>query len=170
MELLKKLNRLFGQDVKKPEEPPYYAPLRNGDYESGLPLLQQFIRRDDAHAMSCYASLLLTGKGVPADADECALWYRQSAVRGDPAGMAGLGMVCLHGHGVPRDLGEAVFWLFKATKSGHQKAANALLGVLAEHPDLVGKHFTDDEFEEAYASAFSDDDVFVVRRTGETVH
>ena len=161
----------FGnEDESLPEDPPYYAPLRAGDYATGLPLLLQYIRQEDAHAMSCYASLLLTGKGVPEDSVQSALWFRQAALGGDASGMAGLGMMHLKGHGVAMDVNEAAFWLFKALLAGHQKSATFLLQLLTKHPELFGIHFSEEEFGDAYADAFEDNDTFAVRKIGTTLH
>jgi TPR repeat protein len=171
MTLYERFRSFLGDSTPdEPVEPPYYAPLRSGDYASGLVILQDHIRRNDAHAMTVFAQMLLMGKGVPACPEDSAAWFRQAAVHGDAGGMAGLGMVHLHGHGAKRDLAEAALWLYKATRLGHQKAANALLRLLGDHPELFGVHFSEDDFETAYAGAFGDNDEFVVRPVGTVVH
>jgi TPR repeat protein len=161
MEFLNLLNGIF-RPAAEAAAPDYQRYLLVKDYAGALPHLLAAIKQDDAAAMSQFATMLLTGHGVPQDLAESALWYRQAAVRDHPTGMAGLGMLCSLGQGVAQDLGEAAFWLYKATLKGHQRAANALLHLLTENPTLYGLHFTEDAFCEAYAAAFGDNESFLV--------
>lgn len=127
------------------EDPPYYAPLKAGDYAAAVPLLQEAIRQEDCHAMGVMASLLAMGRGVSKNIEEAVLWYRQAAVRGDVFSQTAFGLCLATGAGVAKDPQEGAYWLFKAATAGHRTAAESLGDLVLKDQSLVGKHFSMDD-------------------------
>jgi TPR repeat protein len=52
-----------------------------------------------------------TGRGVPQNYTEAAMWYRRAAEQGDSLAQYSLGLLYDRGQGVPRDIVEANKWL-----------------------------------------------------------
>jgi TPR repeat protein len=52
-----------------------------------------------------------TGRGVPQNYTEAAMWYRRAAEQGDSLAQYSLGLLYDKGQGVPRDIVEAGKWL-----------------------------------------------------------
>lgn len=131
-----------------PNEPPYYLPLRRGNFADAIPLLRAAMKRDDAHAMAIFATLLAMGRGMERNEQDAADWYRQSAARGELAGQTAYGACLAAGIGVPVDQKEASFWLYRAARAGYRAAADLLADVVLCHQSVVGEHFTDDQLRE----------------------
>lgn len=55
--------------------------------------------------------LFETGRGVPQNYTEAAMWYRRAAEQGDSLAQYSLGLLYDRGQGVPRDIVEASKWL-----------------------------------------------------------
>ncbi|WP_334510148.1 tetratricopeptide repeat protein [Bradyrhizobium sp. AZCC 1693] len=66
-----------------------------------------------------------TGRGVPQNYTEAAMWYRRAAEQGDGRAQYSLGLLYDRGHGVPRDVVEASKWLNLATAGAPRKAREA---------------------------------------------
>jgi TPR repeat protein len=137
---------LLDRESSPQDVPAYQKAIERKDYVAAIPLLHKAIRADDASAMAFYGSLISMGLGIEADIDEAVVWFRQSAVRGNPYGQAFFASCLAMGAGVPKDTSEAAFWLFKAAKLGHPHALDRLADLVMEDPSVVGKHFTMEEF------------------------
>lgn len=68
-----------------------------------------------------------TGKGVPQDYAQAAIWYRKAADRGDAKAEYRLGVLYVNGVGVPQDKTEAAGLFLSAAKQGYAPAY-ALIG------------------------------------------
>jgi hypothetical protein len=66
-------------------------------------------------AQSYLGFMFETGRGVPQNYTEAAMWYRRAAEQGDSLAQYALGLLYDKGHGVPRDIVEASKWLNLAT-------------------------------------------------------
>ncbi|WP_375414322.1 tetratricopeptide repeat protein [uncultured Bradyrhizobium sp.] len=67
--------------------------------------------RGDSAAQSYLGFMFETGRGVPQNYTEAAMWYRRSAEQGDSLAQYSLGLLYDKGQGVPRDIVEANKWL-----------------------------------------------------------
>jgi TPR repeat protein len=65
----------------------------------------------DAAAQSYLGFMFETGRGVPQNYTEAAMWYRRAAEQGDSLAQYSLGLLYDKGQGVPRDIVEANKWL-----------------------------------------------------------
>jgi len=135
------------------DEADYQAFLRRRDFVSALPLLQAAIRKDDGYAMAIFGTLLMYGRGVEANDQDAADWFRQSAVRGVLIGQTAYGACLVSGTGVARNTREAAHWLYKAAREGYPSAIIALDQVVTLHPDVVGEHFSLGDFSQMMTSA-----------------
>jgi TPR repeat protein len=68
--------------------------------ERGVPAAQSFL-----------GFMFETGRGVPQNYTEAAMWYRRAAEQGDSVAQYSLGLLYDKGQGVPRDIVEASKWL-----------------------------------------------------------
>ena len=59
-----------------------------------------------------------TGRGVPQNYTDAAMWYRRAAEQGDSLAQYSLGLLYDRGFGVPQDIVEAAKWLNLATAGG----------------------------------------------------
>jgi TPR repeat protein len=66
----------------------------------------------------CYEN----GKGVPANFEEAAKWYRKAAEQGEADAQFALGRCYEEGKGVLADYEEAMKWYRKAADQGHADA------------------------------------------------
>jgi uncharacterized protein len=66
-----------------------------------------------------------TGRGVPQNYTEAAMWYRRAAEQGDSLAQYSLGLLYDKGQGVPRDVVEASKWLNLATAGAPRRAREA---------------------------------------------
>jgi hypothetical protein len=66
-----------------------------------------------------------TGRGVPQNYTEAAMWYRRAAEQGDSLAQYSLGLLYDRGQGVPRDIVEANKWLNLSTAGAPRKAREA---------------------------------------------
>jgi TPR repeat protein len=67
--------------------------------------------KGDAAAQSYLGFMFETGRGVPQNYTEAAMWYRRSAEQGDSLAQYSLGLLYDKGQGVPQDVVEANKWL-----------------------------------------------------------
>jgi TPR repeat protein len=81
--------------------------------------------RGDPAAQSYLGFMFETGRGVPQNYTEAALWYRRAAEQGDGRAQYSLGLLYDRGQGVPRDIVEAGKWLNLATASASPRARDA---------------------------------------------
>ena len=66
-----------------------------------------------------------TGRGVPQNYTEAAMWYRRAAEQGDSLAQYSLGLLYDKGQGVPRDIVEASKWLNLATAAAPRGSREA---------------------------------------------
>ena len=66
-----------------------------------------------------------TGRGVPQNYTEAAMWYRRAAEQGDSLAQYSLGLLYDRGFGVPRNIVEASKWLNLATAAAPAAAWEA---------------------------------------------
>ena len=83
-----------------------------------FPLAEQ----GDPAAQSYLGFMFETGRGVPRNYTEAAMWYRRAAEQGDSLAQYSLGLLYDRGFGVPRDIVEAAKWLNLATAGAPPKA------------------------------------------------
>lgn len=146
MALLDKLLKLSG--ARQQDEPIYYEPLRRGDFVAAIPMLRQAMRQEDAHAMAIFGTLLAFGRGIEQDQADAADWFRQSAVRGELAGQSAYGACLASGLGVAMNRDEAAYWLYRAGRAGYSPAVDILADLVLSDASVVGKHFSEAEFQD----------------------
>lgn len=71
--------------------------------------------RGSAAAQSYLGYMFETGRGVPLNYTEAAMWYRRAAEQGDGLAQYSLGLLYDRGQGVPQDIVEASKWLNLST-------------------------------------------------------
>jgi TPR repeat protein len=86
-----------------------------------FPLAEQ----GDAAAQSYLGFMFETGRGVPKNYTEAAMWYRRSAEQGDSLAQYSLGLLYDRGQGVPQDIVEANKWLNLSAASAPRGAREA---------------------------------------------
>jgi TPR repeat protein len=78
-----------------------------------------------AAAQSYLGFMFETGRGVPQNYTEAAMWYRRAAEQGDSLAQYSLGLLYDRGQGVPRDIVEASKWLNLSTAAAPPSAREA---------------------------------------------
>src|SRR3954469_14413293 len=86
-----------------------------------FPLAEQ----GDPAAQSYLGFMFETGRGVPHNYTEAAMWYRRAAEQGDTRAQYSLGLLYDRGQGVPQDIVEANKWLNLSTASAPRGAREA---------------------------------------------
>jgi TPR repeat protein len=86
-----------------------------------FPLAEQ----GDPVAQSYLGFMFETGRGVPKNYTEAAMWYRRAAEQGDSRAQYSLGLLYDKGQGVPQDIVEANKWLNLSTASAPRGAREA---------------------------------------------
>ena len=86
-----------------------------------LPLAEQGVPA----AQSYLGFMFETGRGVPQNLTEAAMWYRRAAEQGDSLAQYSLGLLYDRGQGVPRDIVEASKWLNLSTAAAPRRAREA---------------------------------------------
>jgi hypothetical protein len=108
------------------------ATLRQGvsafnrhDYLLASQIFFPLAERGDPAAQSYLGFMFETGRGVPQNYTEAAMWYRRSAEQGDSLAQYSLGLLYDKGQGVPQDIVEANKWLNLSTASSPRGAREA---------------------------------------------
>jgi hypothetical protein len=91
------------------------AAFSHGDYVRASSILIPLAERGDPAAQAYLGFMFETGRGVPQNYSEAAMWYRRSAEQGNGAAQYSLGLLYDKGFGVPRDFVEAHRWLNLST-------------------------------------------------------
>jgi TPR repeat protein len=98
------------------------ASLRQGvsafsrqDYVKASGIFIPLAEQGDPAAQAYLGFMFETGRGVPQNYGEAAMWYRRSAEQGYGAAQYFLGLLYDKGFGVPRDVVEASKWLNLST-------------------------------------------------------
>jgi TPR repeat protein len=86
-----------------------------------FPLAEQ----GDPAAQTYLGFMFQTGRGVPQNYTEAAMWYRRAAEQGDSLAQYSLGLLYDKGQGVPQDIVEANKWLNLSTASAPRGAREA---------------------------------------------
>jgi TPR repeat protein len=76
-------------------------------------------------AQSYLGFMFETGRGVPRNYTEAAMWYRRAAEQGDSLAQYSLGLLYDKGQGVPQDIVEANKWLNLSTAASPRRAREA---------------------------------------------
>ena len=108
------------------------ATLRQGvsafnrqNYVLASQILIPFAKRGDPAAQTYLGFMFETGRGVPQNYTEAAMWYRRAAEQGDSLAQYSLGLLYDRGQGVPRDIVEASKWLNLAAAAAPPRAREA---------------------------------------------
>src|SRR4051812_1110216 len=86
-----------------------------------FPLAEQ----GDPAAQSYLGFMFESGRGVPRNYTEAAMWYRRAAEQGDTRAQYSLGLLYDRGQGVPQDIVEANKWLTLSTAAAPPGAREA---------------------------------------------
>jgi TPR repeat protein len=81
--------------------------------------------RGSAAAQSYLGYMFETGRGVPLNYTEAAMWYRRAAEQGDGLAQYSLGLLYDRGQGVPQDIVEASKWLNLSTAAASPRTREA---------------------------------------------
>jgi TPR repeat protein len=79
----------------------------------------------DPAAQTYLGFMFETGRGVPRNYTEAAMWYRRAAEQGDSLAQYSLGLLYDKGQGVPQDIVEANKWLNLSTAASPRRAREA---------------------------------------------
>jgi TPR repeat protein len=95
------------------------------DYAAASRIFIPLAERGVAAAQSYLGFMFETGRGVPQNDTEAAMWYRRAADQGESLAQYSLGLLYDKGQGVPRDIVEASKWLNLATAAAPPSARDA---------------------------------------------
>src|SRR5437868_2708449 len=95
------------------------------DYGHASGIFIPLAERGEASAQTYLGFMFETGRGVPQNYTEAAMWYRRAAEQGDSLAQYSLGLLYDHGQGVPRDIVEANKWLNLSTAGAPRRAREA---------------------------------------------
>jgi uncharacterized protein len=95
------------------------------DYVLASQIFIPFAERGDHAAQTYLGFMFETGRGVPQNYTEAAMWYRRAAEQGDSQAQYSLGLLYDRGQGVPRDIVEASKWLNLAAAAAPRGAREA---------------------------------------------
>src|SRR3954468_12994313 len=101
------------------------AAFNRQDYVAASRILIPLAERGNAMAQSHLGFLFETGRGVPQNYTEAAMWYRRAAEQGDSRAQYSLGLLYDRGQGVPQDIVEASKWLNLSTAAAPPRAREA---------------------------------------------
>jgi TPR repeat protein len=101
------------------------AALNRQDYVSASRILIPLAEQGVAAAQSYLGFMFETGRGVPQNYTEAAMWYRRAAEQGDSAAQYSLGLLYDKGFGVPRDVIEAGKWLNLSAAAAPRRSREA---------------------------------------------
>jgi uncharacterized protein len=91
------------------------AAFSRGDFVRASSIFIPLAERGNSVAQAYLGFMFETGRGVPQNYSEAAMWYRRSAEQGNGAAQYSLGLLYDKGFGVPRDDVEAHRWLNLST-------------------------------------------------------
>jgi uncharacterized protein len=113
-------------------EPAHAQSLRDGvaaynrqDYVRASNNFIPLAERGVAPAQTWLGFMFRTGRGVPQNYTEAAMWYRRAAEQGDSLAQYSLGLLYDRGFGVPRNIVEASKWLNLSTAAAPRRAREA---------------------------------------------
>jgi hypothetical protein len=95
------------------------------DYQLASQIFIPLAERGEPSAQAYLGFMFETGRGVPQNYTEAAMWYRRAAEQGDSLAQYSLGLLYDRGQGVPRDIVEASKWLNLSTAAAPRRAREA---------------------------------------------
>jgi TPR repeat protein len=95
------------------------------DYLLASRILIPFAEQGQRAAQTYLGFMFETGRGVPQNYTEAAMWYRRAAEQGDSLAQYSLGLLYDRGQGVPRNIVEAGKWLNLAAAAAPRGAREA---------------------------------------------
>jgi TPR repeat protein len=95
------------------------------DYVTASRVFIPLAERGNAAAQAYLGYLFETGRGVPRNYTEAAMWYRRAAEQGDSLAQYSLGLLYDRGMGVPQNIVEASKWLNLSTAAAPPRAREA---------------------------------------------
>jgi TPR repeat protein len=108
------------------------ATLRQGvtaftrqDYVLASQIFFPLAEQGDPAAQTYLGFMFETGRGVPKNYTEAAMWYRRAAEQGNSLAQYSLGLLYDRGQGVPQDIVEANKWLNLSTAAAPRGAREA---------------------------------------------
>ncbi|MFK4658909.1 TPR repeat protein [Bradyrhizobium japonicum] len=101
------------------------AAFQRQDYGTASRIFIPLAERGNARAQTYLGFLFETGRGVPRNYTEAAMWYRRAAEQGDSRAQYSLGLLYDRGQGVPRDIVESSKWLNLSTAAAPPPAREA---------------------------------------------
>jgi TPR repeat protein len=125
------------------------AAYNRQDYVRASNIFMPLAERGVAPAQTWLGFMFQTGRGVPLNYTEAAMWYRRAAEQGDSLAQYSLGLLYDKGQGVPRDVIEANKWLNLSTAAAPPRAREAR----ARIRDAVTTKMTRGEIAQARARA-----------------
>ncbi|WP_431204246.1 tetratricopeptide repeat protein [Bradyrhizobium betae] len=97
--------------------------LQRHDYVTASRIFIPLAERGIAPAQTYLGFLFETGRGVPQNYTEAAMWYRRAAEQGDSRAQYSLGLLYDRGQGVPQDIVEASKWLNLSAAAAPRRCA-----------------------------------------------
>lgn len=120
-----------------PPPPPQNAAIASPPQKLSTPKEQT--AADSSETQFDIGEMYETGKGVPQDYAQAAIWYRKAAEQGNPSAELNLGFLYANGQGVPQDTAEAYFWFDLAAVG---KGGAAFAKIAAQDRDKAASHLT----------------------------
>jgi len=111
------------EEELKPEQLQTSAPA---NFPNGTRSIYLKALNGDADAQRNLGSMYETGREIPRDQEQAALWYRKAAEQGDVIAQCRLGMMYESGCGVPSSRKLAKFWYRKSAEGGNSWAKKRL--------------------------------------------
>jgi TPR repeat protein len=119
------------------------------DYSTAAAIFIPLAAAGDPVAQGYLGFLFETGRGVPMNYTEAAIWYRRAAEQGYHRAQFSLGLLYDRGQGVPQNIVEASKWLNLATASAPRQNREARQRIR----DAVTSKMTRGEIAQARARA-----------------
>src|SRR4051812_9254333 len=101
------------------------AAFSRQDYQLASQIFFPLAEQGDPAAQTYLGFMFETGRGVPKNVTEAAMWYRRAAEQGDSLAQYSLGLLYDKGQGVPQDIVEANKWLNLSAASAPRGAREA---------------------------------------------
>ena len=101
------------------------AAFNRRDYVAASWVFIPLAERGDPAAQTYLGFMFETGRGVPQNYTEAAMWYRRAAEQGDGLAQYSLGLLYDKGQGVPRDIVEASKWLNLSTAAAPARVSGS---------------------------------------------
>jgi Sel1 repeat len=110
--------------AQKPRADPSQPPAQAESPE--VAKIRQAAEQGDPGAQFSLGSAYATGKEVPKDYAQAAMWLRKAAEQGNAGGQVMLGALYGNGQGVPQDYSQSLSWFRKGAEQGNDIALVSL--------------------------------------------